>query len=274
MRPAQPAARAPHRTSNLRLGGAVTLGGAAVLAWIVLDHPHRDDASRPAPVANSPASSRAAQIEPRPATVASARPSSKSESGKNPSASIGKSTNGNAHAATVANVGPAAPKQFAQASQPRSIKPAHTQEANPLSGTAAVASTVRKTTANVPATSVAAAPLVVESRDSASVTARRRSVTPTGAAHHATPSTESAVSHSVSARAKPSAAGEYSPFMPPALASSEYESVTMSARTDGANSAPSPRRQSTQGSVDASDTSWMTRMSQRRVTEVPELFSR
>jgi hypothetical protein len=45
----------------------------------------------------------------------------------------------------------------------------------------------------------------------------------------------------------------------------------MSTRTYGANTAS---LQSTQDNVNTNDTSWMNRMSQRRVTEVPELFSR
>jgi hypothetical protein len=82
----------------------------------------------------------------------------------------------------------------------------------------------------------------------------------------------------------PSVAGNYSPFAPAARMDSEYESVTTSARTynpystsgtTAANAAAPQRVQATQrGNLDANDTSWMNRMSQRRVTEVPELFSR
>jgi hypothetical protein len=261
----RPVARAPHRTSNLKLGSAVAIGGAAMLAWIVLDHPHREHANDAAPAANPPASSRVAQQAEPSKTVAVASGNQKSDAKPDNKSSVDLKTATHsdarvAQAVTVSNQEPVA--------------------ASPATSTSAAP--------------VAAKPPEIASRDATPVTARRSSNTsatstaiaaaPTWTARHAASSAASTVSPSASTHAKPSAAGEYSPFAPSASVDSEYESMTTSARTystystygtSTANAATSQRAQTAQRSnADANDPSWMGRMSQRRVTEVPELFSR
>jgi hypothetical protein len=331
---ARPVARAPHHTSNLKLGSAVAIGGAAMLAWIVLDHPHREHTNAAAPVVNVPASARVVQqtAPAKPVMVASGNQTADAKSGNKPSADLTRSVNGDARGAqttTVANresVAPAsatsiaavATKPVAVASQSPASSPALAHAATPASSTPAVANRERAATQNVAITSATAAgpattaatataastsPLaaksieVASSRSAAPVTTRRNTTAtapaataatptatttaPTWTARHATSSAGSTVSRSASTNAKPSAAGDYSPFVPSARADGEYESVTTSARTystygtPSANIAAPQRAQATQRSnMDANDTSWMGRMSQRRVTEVPELFSR
>ncbi|MGF6568361.1 hypothetical protein ABH945_000437 [Paraburkholderia sp. GAS333] len=72
----------------------------------------------------------------------------------------------------------------------------------------------------------------------------------------------------------PSAAGDYSPLMPADLGIDEYESVTMSAAT---HLRPIVQRSRIATSADLTDpggTRWSGRMSQRRVTDIPEQFSK
>lgn len=311
----RPVARTPHRTSNLKLGSAVAIGGAAMLAWIVLDHPHREHANDAAPVANVPAAARVAQqAEPsKPIAVASGNQTADVKSDSKPTADLNPSADGDARVAqgaTLANAEPVAPKQVVVASQAPSGEAALARMAAPASSSAAVASSGHPVTRNVEIKAVAAAAPAIKtsiksvaakpveaasSRDTAPVAARRGSTAtaatattsnattaaPTWTARAAASSPELTVSRSASTSAKPSAAGDYSPFAPSARVDGEYEAVTTSARTyttygtTGANTAAPQRAQASQRSnVDANDTSWMGRMSQRRVTEVPELFSR
>jgi hypothetical protein len=71
--------------------------------------------------------------------------------------------------------------------------------------------------------------------------------------------------------ARPSAAGGYSPFAPARLGSDEYPSVTMpaAARLRDAVLAPSAIHRSPAGEAE-----WMSHISQRRVTEVPDEFAK
>ncbi|QYD69945.1 hypothetical protein KZJ38_06325 [Paraburkholderia edwinii] len=258
----RPVARAPHRTSNLKLGSAVAIGGAAMLAWIVLDHPHREHANDAAPAANPPTSSRVAQQAEPSKTVTVASGNQKSDAKPDNKSSVDLNT--------------------ATHSEARVTQAATVQNQEPLAASPATRTSVAP---------VAAKPPEIASRDAAPVTARRSSNTsatstaiaaaPTWTARHAASSAASTVSRSASTQAKPSAAGEYSPFAPSASVDSEYESMTTSARTYStygtttANAATPQRAQTAQRSnADANDSSWMGRMSQRRVTEVPELFSR
>lgn len=70
-------------------------------------------------------------------------------------------------------------------------------------------------------------------------------------------------------RPQPSMAGAYSPFAPSPRADSDYASVTMSAGIHGMAPAAIARRH-----VDTDSTEWMNHMSQRRVTEIPDHFSK
>lgn len=71
------------------------------------------------------------------------------------------------------------------------------------------------------------------------------------------------------ARPQPSMAGAYSPFAPSPRANSDYASVTMSASMHGVAPTGIAR-----GHVDTDSTEWMNHMSQRRVTEIPDHFSK
>ena len=71
----------------------------------------------------------------------------------------------------------------------------------------------------------------------------------------------------------PSAAGSYSPLAPARLGSNEYAGVTMSATTHLRDIAPPPSATSNNPSG-SSGTEWMNHMSQRRVTEVPDQFTK
>ncbi|RFU46796.1 hypothetical protein D0B32_17540 [Paraburkholderia sp. DHOC27] len=93
-------------------------------------------------------------------------------------------------------------------------------------------------------------------------------------------------SHSVSSRAstanedaafkprslaRPSAAGDFSPFAPSALGVDEYASVTMSANTHLRDIPPA---RALSHVVNTESTDWANRVSQRRITDVPEQFSK
>ncbi|MDQ7978770.1 hypothetical protein QYH69_16095 [Paraburkholderia sp. SARCC-3016] len=304
---ARPLPYTPRRTSNLKAGSAVAIGGAAMLAWIVLDHPHREYVNSAAPAAIGAASSRAAQhAEPsKTVAIASVDQAGHAASAGNPSTDLNGSANVETRvvqAATVTNPQPAASPQVVVASQLPSSGLA--QAARPALGTATVASGERPITQNVAvkavtatATTTSIAPVAITSpeaasREAAPVAARRSSTAAatsatetvsTWTARHAAASAETTVSRAASASAKPSAAGNYSPFAPSVTVDGDYESVTASARTyssdgpDGTTTANIAVQQRTQAmprsNVDTNDTSWMGRLSQRRVTEVPELFS-
>jgi hypothetical protein len=69
----------------------------------------------------------------------------------------------------------------------------------------------------------------------------------------------------------PSIAGAYSPAAPSARFDSEYDAVTMSAGTHVSDIPPAPIHR---GRVDTDSTEWMNHMSHRRITEAPESFSK
>jgi hypothetical protein len=73
---------------------------------------------------------------------------------------------------------------------------------------------------------------------------------------------------------KPSAAGPYSPPAPTRLGVDEYDAVTMSAATHLRDIAPPSRPASSNNPSRTSGTEWMNRMSQRRVTEIPDQFTK
>jgi hypothetical protein len=73
------------------------------------------------------------------------------------------------------------------------------------------------------------------------------------------------------ARPLPSTAGAYSPLAPSPRPDSDYESITMSARTHVGDMPTAPVNR---GRVNTDSTDWMNHISQRRVTEVPERFSK
>jgi len=72
-------------------------------------------------------------------------------------------------------------------------------------------------------------------------------------------------------RPLPSAAGPYSPPAPSPQSSGDYPSVTMSAGTHVREMTTATVRRAR---VDTDSTEWMNHMSQRRVTEIPDRFSK
>ncbi|MFM0311745.1 hypothetical protein P0D71_28495 [Paraburkholderia sp. RL17-383-BIF-A] len=72
---------------------------------------------------------------------------------------------------------------------------------------------------------------------------------------------------------KPSAAGAYSPPAPTRLGVDEYAGVIMSAATHPRQMAL-PHASSATNASGTSETEWITRLSQRRVTEVPDQFAK
>jgi hypothetical protein len=98
--------------------------------------------------------------------------------------------------------------------------------------------------------------------------ARARDITPR---HDLQASAEAQLSTGHRARHLPSVAGDYSPLAPSARLNGDYDSITMSAGTHVRNVAPVTIRQDR---VNTNSTEWMNHMSQRRVTEVPDSFSK
>jgi hypothetical protein len=72
--------------------------------------------------------------------------------------------------------------------------------------------------------------------------------------------------------AKPSSAGDFSPFAPAALGVDEYASIRMSARTHLRSNVAPAQTQPQAANTDSTD--WTNRVSQRRVTDVPEQFAK
>ncbi|ALL66062.1 hypothetical protein K788_0003354 [Paraburkholderia caribensis MBA4] len=84
-------------------------------------------------------------------------------------------------------------------------------------------------------------------------------------------SSEARLSTGHRARHLPSVAGDYSPLAPSARLNGDYDSVTMSAGTHIREVAPVMVRQDR---ASTNSTEWMNHLSQRRVTEVPDSFSK
>jgi hypothetical protein len=70
--------------------------------------------------------------------------------------------------------------------------------------------------------------------------------------------------------AKPSSAGDFSPFAPAALGVDEYASIRMSASTHLRSNVAPARTQPQPANTDSTD--WTNHVSQRRVTDVPDQF--
>ncbi|MFM0619105.1 hypothetical protein PQR37_34150 [Paraburkholderia nemoris] len=74
--------------------------------------------------------------------------------------------------------------------------------------------------------------------------------------------------------AKPSSAGPYSPLAPSRLGTDEYAAMTLSAGTHLRKIAPPSRPASSTNPSEVNGTEWINHMSQRRVTEVPDQFTK
>ncbi|WP_460907033.1 hypothetical protein [Paraburkholderia jirisanensis] len=284
--------RAPltsHRKSNFPLGSAFAIGGAALLAWIVLDHPQRHPPAQPvaapvkpvapvvtSPVLNAPRTAVAAEQ-----LVSDVKPVTEAGASESVAASAGVAASASASASALHDAQPAALTAQAgssalnvAASHPLAPAPADPQSASsndanttsrptPVSSTRVVAHVVTPNTSATSAREVAHYP--ARRHNPAHATTRNAVPQPSAAVYTASPV------------ARPSAAGDYSPVQPSALGASEYASVHTFARTDGADHTRHADRTLPQRSASGADssveTSWMSHMSQRRVTEVPEQFS-
>ena len=73
---------------------------------------------------------------------------------------------------------------------------------------------------------------------------------------------------------KPAAVGPYAPFVPTQSDAGHYASVTMSTATPVRALSPSPRPASAAEAPVTSETGSMNHLSQRRVTDIPDQFSK
>jgi hypothetical protein len=234
-------------------GGACAIGGVAVLAWVAFghrEHPYPASNLKPADVAIvSPGS------EPAKRPPAETATTTKPHIG-DASAKVRSTTSARGDAKPVVASGPVV--KAASVSASRNVSRDETiarrnstntlDEKSPGPRTTARRGIERKVSANN------APPRAIATRHDRSRTAVPQIAQPTSAA--------------------PSVAGDYSPFAPAELGIDEYASVTMSAATHLRSIAPGPRSTTSASFSDAGATEWMGRMSQRRVTEVPEQFSK
>ncbi|HEY3598867.1 MAG TPA: hypothetical protein VGL08_15300 [Paraburkholderia sp.] len=264
----------PHGKSNLLAGSACAISGAAILAWLVLDHLPQNGAAIHAPDTTPPALSQAQHVEsPQPNSSASGATAVAVQSDVAATAAA-SATAHNATASTTAR--PLDERVRTQDSRhPDFSSSAGTNAARVVSPTVttpprasaphAIARDGAYRSGNATRAGREAASQRQSGANRAASLASQHPLMPTPATHHA--------------QARPSAAGDYSPFAPAQLASDEYASVTLSAATHigtpgntQVNDLPSAQRSPL--NVDTNSTSWMDHMSQRRVTEVPERFSR
>jgi hypothetical protein len=228
-----------------RAGGVCALSGIAILAWLALNQPvlHHtidDEQSTPTPIINR-------DSEP------TERSSIDALATRKPTA------NGKLDAQTQST--PSARVINPRASMPPSASTAATEPAR-LSNDAMPAhrhSTPRETT-----------------RSPHDQTRRNNTRVVEKIQWHQVAALRSAMSSAVASRgsAAPSSAGAYSPFNPAELAGDEYTSITMSAATTLRDTATHARSVTSGNPSEAGDTQWMSRLSQRRVTDVPEQFSK
>ncbi|MGT2470236.1 hypothetical protein [Paraburkholderia terrae] len=296
---------APARESrqwNTLAGGACAIGGVAAIAWLMANHPRQPAsptlAAAPEVTLNADANqaenvhSRSGDIErPADAPVAwnrtrgdlTARKTderttidrSGSDAGHVSSTRTASATTKTTKASASPTTGHEAP-----ATQASRIITEHASPISPRAGDAY---------ASVPPKSAKPSDVDHASRDVRKVhsmkrernefasTSARRAPHAVARARDIAPrndlqaSAEAQLSTGLRARHLPSVAGDYSPLAPSARLNGDYESVTMSAGTHVRNVAPATIRQDR---VNTNSTEWMNHMSQRRVTEVPDSFSK
>ena len=242
-------------------GGACALGGAAVLAWIGVDHlTHRHTITHAnyAGTVSTPRDSQSANLR-------------------------------------ATTTGPAVADTTADASAPAAASAlAHSGVASAWSAASSPAAALASTTASLPVTSSAlpVAPRHVavdqavahrrqpvgektaiqsqrhDARYAATKQPSRVGAKMADASRFAIPKTAAHVSP------RPSAAGPFSPFSPARLGVDEYAGVTISAATHLRDIPSAPRSATSNTPSATSSTEWMNHLSQRRVTEVPEQFAK
>jgi hypothetical protein len=295
---------APARESrqwNTLAGGACAIGGVAAIAWLMANHPRQPAsptlAAAPEVTLNAAnhdgnGHSRSGNIE-RPADAPVAWNRTRGDlTARKPdeSATINTSGSDAGHVSST-RTGPATTKTTkASASHTAGHETPATQasriiteRASPISPRAvdAYVSVPPKRTKpsgiDHAARDVRKANSTKRSRNEFASTSARR--VPHAAAraqdiaprHDLHASSEAPLSTGHRARHLPSVAGDYSPLAPSARLNGDYDSITMSAGTHVRNVAPVTIRQDR---VNTNSTEWMNHMSQRRVTEVPDSFSK
>lgn len=277
------------RQWNALAGGACAIGGVAAIAWLMANHPRQPAsptlAAAPEVTLNAAANqrgtvrSRSGDIE-RPADAPVAWNRARGDlTARKPdeSAAVNSSGTDVGHVSSTLT-GPAS-TETAKASASR-VTTEHTSPIAPRTANAY---------ASVPPKSAKPSSIDHTARDvrKAHSTKRERNELASTSAHrvpHAVAralnvaprhalraSSESQRSTGHRARHVPSVAGDYSPLAPSARLSGDYDSVTMSAGTHVRDIAPSTIRQDR---VNTNSTEWMNHMSQRRVTEIPDSFSK
>lgn len=257
---AAPSQRAP-ASRNALAGGACALSGAALLAWIVLSHPpHRQTIGEPisantvnvdqgaASIQSGPASSVTVQAVSQAVSVsapdiASSPVNVAADSGNAPSLTSGDTSGKTAVPAT------ALAESTANDSD-RSALP-HREDFHEKTGG------LREEERHGSSATAAA------SYKPAHVAAKNNRIP---SAIHSTGATQTLP--------KPSVAGAYSLFVPAHAEVGQYASVTTSAATPVRAVSQPPRSASASESSGAGETEWMSHLSQRRVTEIPDQFSK
>ncbi|MFM0021343.1 hypothetical protein [Paraburkholderia azotifigens] len=277
------------RQWNMLAGSACAIGGVAAIAWLMANHPRQPASPTLAaapevtlnPAANQAGTvrSRSGNIE-RPADAPLAWNRARSDlTARKPDGSRVINTSGSDAGHVSSKLTESASTETSTASASRVT----TERASPVAPRTVDAYASVPPKSAKPSTIDNAARDMRKARstkrernDLASTSARR---VPHAAAraldvaprHALRASSEAPLSTGHRARHLPSVAGDYSPLAPSARLSGDYDSVTMSAGTHVRDIAPSTIRQDR---VKTNSTEWMNHMSQRRVTEIPDSFSK
>lgn len=277
-------------------GGACALGGAAMLAWIGYGHTeHRRDSGTAKPgavVSFTRATELAANASPR---FFGSRPSSRELAASATSAAPARPSHSVASGSSGSLVGSPKPSSspFNSASP---LASASLSTVPAISGSKLLPGQIGKIGSYDSAPTFVATPTRITIADIAPTRSRKllssevdqfdrhklheveRGFTSRHASHTrgvtritAPPTTTQRTSPG------PSAAGPYSPFAPARLGAEEYASATVHARAQPYEIATPARPTppiTTPATPATAETEWMNHMSQRRVTEVPEQFSR
>ncbi|OAJ58145.1 hypothetical protein A6V36_04195 [Paraburkholderia ginsengiterrae] len=245
-------------------GGACALGGAAVLAWIGVDHlTHRHTITH----ANYP-STGSTQHDSQPATLRKPTTApTHADRASNASGLVAASAPAYSGAASARTTAPSPVGAFAPTTASVPASPAALPMAAPhFTGSQAV-SPRRK-----PIGDKAASERNQNQRHKAHYVATKHAThVTTNTADTSRFTTPKSLAH-VSPR--PSAAGPFSPLSPARLGVDEYADVAVSASTHLRDIPRAPRSASANAPSATSRTEWMNHLSQRRVTEVPEQFAK
>ncbi|ASL44952.1 hypothetical protein bAD24_I15855 [Burkholderia sp. AD24] len=254
-----PSQRAPRHRSALA-GGACALSGAALLAWIVLDHPPRPHSISEARPAKTTAVDRgAASIQSGATNAFTARATSQA-------GSVGAPDMASSPVNAAVDSGNAQPLRADETSGKTAMSaPALAKPAANESGYSALrhGEDFREKTAG----------LHEEARHgNAKTVASYKPVF--GAVRSDRVPRVAGSTIATHALPKPAAIGSYAPFVPTQSDAGQYASVTMSAATPVRAISPPPRPASAAKTPVASETEWTNHLSQRRVTDIPDQFSK